>query len=167
MQTPLPLKKSHFQYLVQKVAQCSETNEKLIFLFLDFETWSLKILRIFWIYFFRTKRCSIFWNGFFSSWIFFLDVWYMVDFVLNIRSELVWGLRKNTMLGGLHPPNSPGSWGTWPPTPPTGGSALRPRVLLCWIPLANWLSGITGYSFWIRFAKISRVPNSLRMLSTK
>ena len=36
--------------------------------------------------------------------------------------------------------------------PPTGGSAPRPRELLDLIPQANWLSGITGYRFWIRLS---------------
>ena len=51
----------------------------------------------------------MFWNEFFSSWAFFVAIfsfWDMVDFVLNIRSELVWDLTNSEfifMLGGLHP----------------------------------------------------------------
>ena len=67
----------------------------------------------------------------------------MVDFILNIRSELVWDFnefRNKFMLGGLSHPKTPVSWGFGPP------SALRPdpeaRMILDWISLANWLSGI-------------------------
>ena len=63
MQTLLsrPLNKSRFLFLKQKVAQCSEKNEKLIFRFLRFlvfEMWSFKI--IFFEFFFvpEDEQCS-------------------------------------------------------------------------------------------------------------
>ena len=45
--------------------------------------------------------------------------------------------------------------------PPPRNFVPRPRMLMDWIPLANWLSGITGYRFWMRFA------DSPKMLSKK
>ena len=42
----LDLKSDQIEFLVQKVAQYSETNKKSIFRFLVFEIWSFKILRI-------------------------------------------------------------------------------------------------------------------------
>ena len=47
MQTPTPaLKKSRFIFFVRIVAQCSETNEKLIFRFLLFLFFEISILTI-------------------------------------------------------------------------------------------------------------------------
>ena len=37
-----------------------------------------------------------------------------------------------------------------------GGSTPQPLILFDWIAQANWLSDITGYRFWIRFAKSRR-----------
>ena len=66
----------------------------------------------------------MFWNWFnidFDSYAIF-SFWDLVDSVLNIHSEL--GTKnKNKKLGGLHP---------------------QTRMLLNWILLANWLSGITS-----------------------
>ena len=108
---------------------------------------------------FCPRSCATFWNGFMQA----LDtcaifsLWDMVDFVLKLCSELeTLGFRNNFMLLGLRPSKPPGSLGALPPRPPTGGSTPRPRLLLDWIPLANWLSGITAQRFWIRFAKHRR-----------
>ena len=49
MQIPPSFRSGHIGVLVQKNAQCSETNEKLLMQFLRylvFEIWSFKILRI-------------------------------------------------------------------------------------------------------------------------
>ena len=84
----------------------SETNEKSIFrfmLFLVFEIWSFKILMIVCIFFVpKDAQCS---ETDFLGYEFFLSFWDMVNFVLNIRSKLVWDLnkfRKYFMLGRLH-----------------------------------------------------------------
>ena len=50
----------------------------------------------------------------------------MVDFVLHIRSNLVWDFdefRKTNLLGGLDPLKLPGSLGAWLPRPPAGCSS--------------------------------------------
>jgi len=52
---PPPLKSGKIGFLVQKVAQCSETDEKSIFRFLVFEIRSFKILRIVWLFFLSQK----------------------------------------------------------------------------------------------------------------
>ena len=46
MQTPPPKKKSRLFFLVQKVAQCSVTNEESIYRFLVFEIWSILYLTL-------------------------------------------------------------------------------------------------------------------------
>ena len=73
---------------------------------------------------------------------FFFSFWDMVDFVLNIRSELVWDLnefRKKIMLVV---------------------SAPRPIMLLDWIPLVNWLAILNQ-------VRKNVSPKSLQILSTK
>ena len=62
--SPSPiLKNGQIEFLVLKVVQCSETDEKSIFFrFLVFEIWSVKILRVIWI-FFCFRRCIMYWNG--------------------------------------------------------------------------------------------------------
>jgi len=87
---PPPLKSGKIGFLVQKVSQCSETNEKSIFRFLVFEILSFKILRIVWQVFFCPRRCDMFWSWFktnFDSFV-IISFWDMIDFVLNILSEL-------------------------------------------------------------------------------
>ena len=51
------------------------------------------------------------------------------------------------MLGGLRPPIPPNPRGASSPTLTAGCSAPRHRMLLDWIPLANWLSGWLGGIF--------------------
>ena len=57
----------------------------------------------------------------------------MVDFELNIRSELVWDfnkIRKKHVREAPTPPEPPSSWEASPTTSSTGGSAPRPPMLL-------------------------------------
>ena len=68
------------------------------------------------------------------------EIWMVLysTFVVN------WGhdkFRKQNYIRGVRPPKPSGSCDA---LPPTGGSTPRPRMLLDYIPLANWLSDITG-----------------------
>ena len=65
---PSPLRNGH---IYMKDARCAETNEESIFPFWFFEIWSFKILRFFWEKKNHSKRCKMFWNRIFSSWVFF------------------------------------------------------------------------------------------------
>ena len=93
MQIPPSFRSGHIGVLVQKNAQCSETNEKSIFRFLRylvFEIWSLNLNHLAEFFFVpNDAHCSemdFLVHEFFLVAIFnFCDE---VDFVLNIRSEL-------------------------------------------------------------------------------
>ena len=89
-------------------------------------------------FFYCPKRYLLFWNGFLV-----VEFWLILYFNFIVHSGLN-EFRKISMLGGSLPLNQPFLWVASPPTPPTGGSASRLRMLLEWIPLANWLSSITG-----------------------
>ena len=113
MQTPPPLKKSHL--FVQIVAQCSETNEKSIFLLFC----SCSILFTITKCFYRPKmekkccfkRCSMFWNWFLIKWAFLVrflvfELWSILYFTFVMYS----GPRRVKifyMLVGLHRPKPP------------------------------------------------------------
>ena len=82
IQTPTPLRSGQIYMKV---------NSK----FAIFSFWDMVIQNLTsWLNKIHTKRCTMFWNEFFSSWAFFsiFSFWDMIDFVLNIRSELVWDL---------------------------------------------------------------------------
>ena len=106
---PFPLNKSRFHFLDQKFENWNkiENLKRMKIQFFDFlvyEIWSFKILRIFWIFFFRPKRCAMFWNRFFGLWVFFLvfEIW----LILNKTFVVHWVLeeiRHFFMLGVLRP----------------------------------------------------------------
>ena len=122
MQTPSSLPKNiHFHFLVQKFAQCSETNEKSILRFLVF--WDMRAQNS-WI-FWRRKNSSQKMRYVlkricqFLSFSEIFSFWDIIDFVLDIRSELVWVLDEfiKIIAQGVSTPTKPGFTGL-PPTPP-------------------------------------------------
>ena len=90
---PPPLSSKGDDFLVQKVAQCSEMNEKSIFRFLRFlvfKIWSFKILNIVW-FFFHPKRCALCFETDFSLNLTIL--WFLVYAIWSIMYStfVVWG----------------------------------------------------------------------------
>ena len=81
----------------------------------------------------------------------------MVDFVLNIRSELVSDLNefRKKLCSDSYTPLSPPVCGGLRPHNTWRGLGPRPRMLLNWILLASWLSDIASLRFWTRFTKSS------------
>ena len=61
-------------------------------------------------------------------------------------------------LGGISLPKRPVRGGHR--HTPSWSSVTSTRSLVDWVPFDNWLSGITGLRFWIRFVKISHVPET-------
>ena len=110
--------------------------------YIVFEKWLFKILRIAWImiHFFYLRRCAMFWNGlnidFDSCTIFSFEIWMTSYYKFLVNRGRTRIQKKKIMLGG---------------------SATRPGMLLNWILLTNWLSGITG-----RVSELGsrQVPNS-------
>ena len=116
---------------------------------------------------YRPKRCAMFWNGFLSSWVFLVR---FLIFVLRSISYFTFVVHSGNfwqiliffcVKGGSSPFNAPFLRRAKPPTSPAGGSAPTPRaqIILDWIQLANWFSGITVLRLWIRFSgpQISRI----------
>ena len=106
-------------------------------------------------FFYHPKRCAMFWNGFSSSWFFctIFSFCVMFDFLFYVPIAFrFWRIKKNIYVGVFTP---------FPPSKPpvfVGGSATRPRMLLDWISLANWLSGVTGSESGFRLQKLLEFP---------
>ena len=116
-----------------------------IFRFLFFELWSILFTIFKWItdqkitlkkYYQKwpnlQEKCAMYWNKQKFNFLIF-NFLNMVNFVLKFR--------KKIMLRGPAHLKPPFLWGA---LPPIRDSTPRTRMLLDWIPLAIWLSGITG-----------------------
>ena len=139
---PLLFKSGQNGFSVKKYEHCFEIYEKTIFRFLRFlffKMWS-KFLESYekWQNYFCLRKCAMFWNEWTS--IFTVVQFLVCEFWSILYSKFVvnWGIRrlyiaKQNYVKGAPPP----------PLPQTprflGGSTSRTRILLGWIPLANWL----------------------------
>ena len=91
----------------------------------------------------KSKKCTMFWNGLLSSWVFFCAIfsfWDMVDFVNYLRNASRTWLKTNSQIFKIY--------FFLPPTPPIKTVPLDPHAFE-----SRTLASL--YSVWIRFAKIS------------
>ena len=108
--------------------------------------------------FFYLILIGFFWIRFRRFYDFFFRIFFLESFGTYMKKKLSnWSRKKNwfkikkKMVLGEHCPLSP----RFVRGLASHNSGPRPRTLLDWIPLSNWSSGISGYRFWIRFAKTS------------
>ena len=103
---PLPSKRADF-FCFQKVAQCSETNLKLSYrflIFIVFNIWLFKILRIFWEEI-RSIRYAIFWNIKFDNFAIFFKIWTILYSTFVVHSFMLYSFQNITLRNFLDQKN--------------------------------------------------------------